>query len=203
MGAFLLPALVPGRKDGSEIFRDGVTPLDFNLLEFWQWYCSDLVSNALRGCLAEFLVAQALGIANGIRAEWDPYDLSTQEGLTIEVKSAAYLQTWGQKAISPIRFDIAPTRFWDPLTNVLDSELRRQAMIYVFALLAIRNKAMIEPMDVSQWEFYVVSTAILDAQFPVQRQISLATLRKICPVPCTFQDLRDTIATTAKSQRDS
>src|SRR5829696_10292349 len=109
----LLPPLVVTRKTGCEAFRDGSAALGFDLLNFWQWSASDLMSHALRGRLAEFLVAQALGIADGVRAEWDAYDLRSPAGATIEVKSAAYLQTWAQKTLSVISFDIAPTRFWD------------------------------------------------------------------------------------------
>src|SRR4051794_38674696 len=101
----LLPPLVAGRKTGRELFHDGAAPLGFDVLTFWQWSASDLVSNALRGRLAEFLVGQALGIANGVRAEWDAYDLCMPSGLTIEVKSAAYLQAWAQKSLSAISFD--------------------------------------------------------------------------------------------------
>ncbi len=150
MADAFLPPLKVSRKTGGETFQNGTSSLDFSLLNFWQWSASDLVSNALRGRLAEFLVAQALGVADGLRVEWDAYDLRTSKGLTIEVKSAAYVQTWAQKALSTISFDIAPTRFWDPVTNDLGDESRRQATLYVFALLACKDKAIIDPLDVSQ-----------------------------------------------------
>ena len=162
MGEMRLPPLVVSRKTGAEVFRVGPSPLCFDLLSFWQWSASDLASNALRGRLAEFLVAHALGIADGVRAEWDAYDLRSRQGRTIEVKSAAYLQTWAQKALSAINFDIAPTRFWGAATNELASESRRQADLYVFALLAHRDKTTLDPMDLSQWEFYLLPTAVLD-----------------------------------------
>jgi hypothetical protein len=57
--------------------------------------------------------------------------------VTIEVKSAAYLQTWAQKTLSVISFDIAPTWFWEATTNELATEARRQADLYGFALLAV------------------------------------------------------------------
>jgi hypothetical protein len=82
MAEVLLPTLIVNRKKGSEPIRVGQTVLGFDLLSFWQWSASDLVSNALPGRLAEFLVAQALGIADGMRAEWDAYDLRTHKGLT-------------------------------------------------------------------------------------------------------------------------
>src|SRR5687767_5377816 len=75
MADILFPPLTVSRKTGQEVFRNGTSPLSIDLLAFWQWAASDLVSNALRGRLAEFLVAQAMGIADGVRTEWDAYDL--------------------------------------------------------------------------------------------------------------------------------
>jgi hypothetical protein len=193
MADVLLPPLVVTRKTGREPFRAGAATLGFDLLSFWQWSASDLVSNALRGRLAEFLVAQALGIAGGVRAEWDAYDLLAAIGLTIEVKSSAYLQTWAQKAPSTICFDIAPTRYWSPATNELAAEPRRPADLYVFALLAHQDKATLNPMDVSQWEFFVLTTAVLNARLPTQKQLTLSALLKLNPARCAFADPRDVI----------
>jgi hypothetical protein len=50
-------------KTGREWFRAGDRMLDFELSEFWRWSMSDLVSNATRGRLAEFIVAKALSIS--------------------------------------------------------------------------------------------------------------------------------------------
>ncbi len=57
-----LERLVADRKTGSEPLRDRETPLGPTLLDFWAWSVSDLVSNATRGRLAEFIVAHALDI---------------------------------------------------------------------------------------------------------------------------------------------
>jgi hypothetical protein len=190
--------LKPSRKTGDEPFRDGTQPLSFNVRSFWQWFASDLASNALRGCVAEFLVAQALGIADdGLRPEWDPYDLRTPGGTTIEVKCAAYLQTWWQKAPSAISFNIAPTRFWDAATNTTAAEIRRQADLYVFALLAHQDKATFEPMDVSQWSFFVLPTAILNERLPAQESLGLSRLRGLQPLECRFGELKEAIETAA------
>lgn len=43
------------RRSGDERFRNGGAALSFDLLSFWQWGASDLVSNTLRGVLAEYL----------------------------------------------------------------------------------------------------------------------------------------------------
>jgi hypothetical protein len=195
----LYPQLSVSRKTGGERFRCGLEPLPFDLLSFWQWSASDLASNALRGRVAEFLVAQALGVTDGVRAEWDAYDLRSRGGATIEVKSAAYLQTWVQKAPSVISLDIAPTRFWDATTNVMTADARRQADLYVFALLAHQDKATLDPMDVGQWVFFVLPTAVLNARLPSQKQLGLAGLRSLCPFECSYGQLREVVEATAQA----
>lgn len=60
------------------------------LLNFWQWSSSYLLSNALRGVLAGYLVASALDVADGVRVEWDADDLIARSGIKVEVKSSAF-----------------------------------------------------------------------------------------------------------------
>lgn len=195
------PRLNVSRKSGAERFRFADASLEFDWLSFWQWSASDLASNALRGRLAEFFVAQALGVADGVRAEWDACDLVTADGLKIEVKSASYLQTWRQSRPSAVSFSIRPTRFWSADTNRFDTECRRQADVYVFALLDHRDKATLEPMDLLQWAFFVLPTYVLNTRFPTQRTLSLSQLRKLQPVSCRFDTLCQAIASVATIAR--
>lgn len=83
-------------KDGDERFFDQETQeMDFYLIDFWKWCMSDLIGNAPRGILAEFIVAKGLDIDTKIPwNEWDPFDLRTHEGIKIVVKSATYIQNW-------------------------------------------------------------------------------------------------------------
>src|SRR5215208_5272042 len=93
------------RKSGRERFRDGANELDFDLLSFWQWSASNLLSNATRGVVAEYIVARALDASpEGVRDEWAAYDLRTKEDVKVEVKSAAFLQSWYQGRLSRISF---------------------------------------------------------------------------------------------------
>lgn len=147
-------------QNRKERFHSGNTPLELTVFDFWQWTASDLVSNATRGLLAEFIVASALGVATNVREEWRAFDLLTATGTKIEVKSAAYLQSWAQNKQSEIIFSVRPTRAWDADTNVLSTEIKRQADVYVFALLAHRDKRTLNPLDLDQWEFYVVPTSL-------------------------------------------
>ena len=128
------PALKATRKSGEEPMHQNGQPLGVTLLDFWRWSVSDLVSNATRGKLAEFIVASALELTSGVRSEWDAYDLLTPDGIRVEVKSTAYLQAWFHQHLSVVQFSIRPARLWDAETNLLGEELKRQADVYVFCL---------------------------------------------------------------------
>jgi len=187
-----LGRLRPKRMTGAEPFRAGSMALDFDLLSFWQWNCSDLVSNATRGVLAEYLVARALGIVDGIRDEWAAYDLITPEGIKVEVKSAAFLQSWHQEKLSVISFRTPKTRAWDSETNILSEKRQRQADVYVFALLSNKDKATVDPLDVTQWEFYVVPTRVLNDRQRSQHSITLPSLKRLTQ-SVTYEELSDAV----------
>ncbi|MCG8380040.1 MAG: hypothetical protein MI865_11280 [Proteobacteria bacterium] len=121
-----------------------------SIRDFWAWSSSDLLSNAKRGVFAEFLVASDLGVTDGIRAEWDAYDLETRSGISVEVKSAAYIQSWHQERPSTIGFSIAASQAWDPATNKFSLEKKRQAQIYVFCLLKHLDQETIDPLNMHQ-----------------------------------------------------
>jgi len=152
-----------GKKTGDERFRERGKGLPFDLKSFWQWSASDLLSNVTRGVMAEFLVAKAVGLADeSIRKEWDPFDLVTPEGIKVEVKSSAYLQSWTQRELSKVRFQVPKTQAWDYATNKWGTEKARHADVYVFALLAHEDKSTVDPMDLDQWTFYVIPTTTLN-----------------------------------------
>ena len=194
------PALQTSRKSGDEHFSLRGQLIDLQLSAFWQWSSSDLVSNAMRGVLAEFLVTSALGLADGVRNQWDAFDLLLADGTRIEVKSAAYLQSWAHAKLSNIVFTIRPTLAWSSQTNQLSSELRRQADIYIFCLLDHREKATLDPMRLEQWTFYLLRSAILDERFSMQKTISLASLLKLEPLEATFENLAERVAELARRE---
>jgi hypothetical protein len=170
-----------------------------DLFGFWRWAYSDLVSNATRGVLAEYIVGLALRCVDGCaRAEWDACDLRTPQGNSVEVKSAAYLQTWHQQKLSKISFDITPTNGWDAATNTISAERKRQADVYVFCLLKHMDKATVCPLNLDQWEFYVLSTNRLNNLVGEQKTITLASLLKLNPSTVSFAKLRDCVEVAAK-----
>ncbi len=188
-----LDALEVIRRSGSEPFHAGGDNLSFDLLSFWQWACSDICGNVLRGLIAEYLVARSVGGDGGVRTEWDAYDVITPQGLKIEVKTSAYLQTWRQEKLSAISFDIAPKRGWDAATNTMAARASRSADVYVFAVHIHQDKATLDPLDVDQWEFYVLPTTVLEEKVPQQKTIALSSLLKLGPQKIYFEELEEVI----------
>jgi hypothetical protein len=195
-------ALIVQPRSGLEQFHLSGTPVGFDLLSFWRWSASDLVSNVWRGVLAEYLVAQAVGPAAGVRTEWDSCDVRTDRGARIEVKAAAYLQSWHQKSLSSIGYDIATKRGWDAATNTSASSACRGADIYVFALLAHRDKATLDPLDLAQWMFYVVPVKVLNSAFGSQKRISLSALHRVAPKPYSFAQLKAAVLDALEYSRE-
>ena len=167
--------------------------------EYWQWAYSSLLGNTERGHFAEYLVAVALGIADNTRIEWDKYDLKSPSGITVEVKASGYLQTWSQHKLTKPIFSIRPTMAWDYETNQYEEIIKRQAEIYVFCLHNYRRKDDgINPLDLRQWEFFVLPTKILDEKMPVQKTISLDKVKALGAVNASFSELKNIIEQCAE-----
>ena len=151
--------------------------------DYWQWAYSDIVNNTNRGILAEFIVAKALGSRETVRTNWASYDVDTSRGTKVEVKSSAFLQSWEQAELSNPRFQIGKTWGWDPETGEYVDEPQRYADVYVFCLLAYReDKLQLNPLDLRQWEFYVVATSTIEAEFGNRRSATLAQVQRLSPV---------------------
>jgi hypothetical protein len=197
-----LEALIQSRKTGNEKFRSDAPLEPFPLIEFWQWGSSDLISNATRGRLAEFLVAKALGVAEGIRTEWDAFDFLLPSGVKVEVKSCGYLQSWRQLKLSPISFKIRPTRAWNEAARSYAPDPMRQADLYIFALLAHQDKSTVDALDIDQWHFYVVPTSRLNTATQAN-SINLRTIQSLCPKQYAWHELRDAVAAITQTEGTS
>jgi len=173
-----------------------------NKQEFLKWAYDDLLTNTPRGVLAEYIVAKALGIRDTTRLEWDMYDLDI-DGVGVEVKSAAYVQTWEQTKLSNISFGIRPAKGWNARTNVYATDTKRSADVYVFCLLEGEARERIDPLEVAQWTFYVLPTIELDRQVPEQKTIGLGRLKALLPRECTYDELAAAIHDAAKINRGS
>ena len=188
-----LPGIEIAPKTGDEPFHADRNKLPQTLLDYWRWSGSDLVSNAQRGILTEFLVGSALQMTDQVHREWDAYDVRTPSGLTVEVKNSAYIQSWSQTDYSTISFDIAPKQSWDAKEDTIDSVSRRSADVYVFSLLAHRDQNSIDPLNVNQWKFYVLATSVIDERCGEQKTIRLNPLKALKPEEPRYASLRETV----------
>jgi hypothetical protein len=179
---------------------DDVRGTHLNKHEFYDWAYDDLLANTTRGLLAEYIVAKALGIFDTKRVEWDKYDLRV-DGIGVEVKSAAYVQSWEQTGPSVIEFGIRPAKGWDARTNTYAASAQRSADVYVFCLLNGTDREHVDPLDVAQWTFYVLPTNLLNRKVLAQRKIRLGPLKALGPHQCTYDELKAAIHEAAAVNR--
>jgi len=174
-----LEKLIIPQKNGNESIVFNNNDIGWKLIDFWKWSVSDLLSNTTRGTFAEFIVATAMDIdLTNVREEWDAYDLETKDGIKIEIKTSAYLQTWFQKNYSAITFSIKPAYSWDAKTSESLDVKTRPSDVYVFCLLKHKDKKTVNPLDLNQWVFYVVSTKKINDLYGNQGTLSLSVLEK-------------------------
>ena len=181
----LLPEIQTEQKSGKEKFLFNGIEQDYSLIDFWIWNQSDLIENRTRGILAEYIVKKALEVKSNDRIEWDDYDIITDTGVKIEIKSAAYIQTWEQTKYSNISFDISVNK---------RSNSERKSDFYVFCLLDCKTQNNINPLNLDQWTFFVVETTEINNVLQSQSTITLNSLkRKLKNVECKYNEIKKII----------
>jgi hypothetical protein len=148
------------------------------ICDFWQWGFSDLMQNTTRGILAEYIVAALLEIDDNVRNPWFPFDLQLTDGRTIEIKTMSLLQAWKQKQLSSPRVVLVPKRKWDPQTGEMDKEPTFNADIYIICYFKARDHDTANPLDLSQWDFFVFTKKQINRILTGRQSISLKTLEK-------------------------
>jgi hypothetical protein len=187
-----LPEIQTEQKSGKEKFLLNGIEQDYSLIDFWSWNQSDLIENRTRGILAEYIVKKALEIKSNDRIEWDDYDIITETGVKIEIKSAAYIQTWEQTKYSNISFDISVNK---------RSNSERKSDFYLFCLLDCKTQNNINPLNLEQWTFFVVETIEINNVLQSQSTITLNSLkRKLKYVECKYSEIKKTIGNNVYSK---
>lgn len=161
--------------------------------DFWQWSFSNLMQNTTRGILAEYIVASLLGIDNEVRDPWFPYDLRLPNGPTIEIKTMSCLQAWKQKQLSKPTVVIRPTRAWNPNTGEINKEKTFNADLYIICYFKATKLESANPLDLSQWQFYVFTKKELIRLLEGRKSISLTYLEKKEKKPLTAHELKKAV----------
>lgn len=189
----MYPAIEPKKMNGTEALTTTDGKRICSLIDFWQWAYSDLIGNAERGALGEFIVACALDIQDSVRISWDKFDLLTKDGIAIEVKTSGYLQTWEQDSLSKLVFGIGPTYGWNSKTNKYDETKKRQSDMYVFCVHKHTEQRTVNPLLISQWDFYLMPTKLLDEKFGEHKSATLTSLIKAGALRCEYEELNTKI----------
>ena len=173
--------------------------IDASVADFWRFAMSDLRMNNTRGYLAEFLVARALGLADVRRIEWDAYDLLVDDRIRVEVKSSAYLQLWEQRQLSRIEFSGLRGTRYHPRHGDDPNGRQLNAHVYVFGVQTSTDHDAYDPLDIHDWEFFVLGKSDLE-QGRVGQSLGLATVTRLSGGPTPWSELRSRIFAKAEGQ---
>ena len=186
---------------GSEKFEFDGKNLDYDMLDFWRFHYSNIYD--IQGRIAEFIVCKALDIHESQNDQyWTLWDL-TYRGLKIEVKETSYYHSFNKEGkISKHRsFGITKANgAYDP-ENSGNSELRRQNDVYVFCLNTGYTKEEAYPLNLNNWEFYIVPTTVIDEKCGNNKTISLNRIKKLGYTATPYDKIKDVIDAIAAKHR--
>jgi hypothetical protein len=117
----------------------------------------------------------------------------------IEVKSTSYLQNWKRSPNSRGKFDIKATTADFPVDSSVppgpdreyytDPDIKRRADVYVLCSYPEEETTLVNPLNVADWEFYVLSTRELEHHFSSQDTVSLSRIQEVTKA-VSYEDLR-------------
>lgn len=186
---------------GNELFQYSGKPLSSSIQDFWAWSMSRLLADGPRGDLAEFIVNTALGMDTTIpKRGWGECDI-TYKGIRIEVKCSSVIQEWERDTPSKPTFSIAKTYPCDiePIDTGYrfagrnNSSLERRSDCYVFCLFANSNRETANLMDLGQWEFYIIPTALINERLGDQRRISMAGIERLGARAIRYENIKSSV----------
>lgn len=161
---------------GEEIARLG---------DFWTWAYADADAEAEPGTMPEYLVELALGRTPSRR--WGARNTGEAarrqellDSLAIEVRGASEVPSLARTGAANITFSLAN---------------RPAVDAWVFALLAHTDAQTVDPLDATQWAFFVVPDVFLELAHPRSRSITLTQLAATpFGAPLAWESLADAVA---------
>ena len=150
---------------GNEKFLFKNENLDFDFSDFWRFQYSNIYS--LHGEIAEFIVARALEVTEAQNsAYWTLWDI-TYRNVKIEVKATAYYHLWNDEAkISKQRtFGITKANGAYDSGVCGNNDFCRE------------TKETSYPLNLNNWEFYIVPTSFINDHCQDNKTISLGRIK--------------------------
>lgn len=163
---------------GEEKFILNNKQLNFGILDFWKYKYSNVYN--MQEVIAEFMIERALEVEKSYNTDsWTLFDI-LYRNKRIEIKQTSYFHPWNENGkISKQRIfgiTMANSNYENP--NI-ENKFERQNDVYVFCLNTGKTKETAYPLDISNWEFYVVPTKIINNLCGTNKTISLGKVRDI------------------------
>ena len=164
---------------GKEAFVFEGETVGFDFLDFWRFHYSNIYG--LQDMIAEFIVSKALGFNEAQNDQyWTLWDVSYRNK-RIEVKETSYYHSFNREGkVSKQRvFGIAKANGSYDHAKSGNSEVCRQNDVYVFCLNTGDTREASNPLDLDNWEFYIVPTAIINEKCGSNKTISLGRIKSL------------------------
>ena len=165
-----------------DLNKDEFVGLNRDVDEFRRSVLSDWKSPTTRALLAEYYVRCALGYDNEPAQDWEHVHIVLENGKKVEVKASANLQPvkGGELKKTNPNFDIKESTWaWsnEAWSWKRSESAKRWADCYVFCLENMDDPTAYDPLDLSQWEFFVLPTFRINETFGRQKTVSIWRLR--------------------------
>ena len=178
---------------GEEKFRLNGEELGFNMVDYWSFCYSNVFDE--HGAIAEFVVAKALGLERPTnKKQWTLYDIRYRNK-RVEVKVTAYYHSFNDELeISQARVFGIPRKEGKEYLNdeLVVGDFVRQNDVYVFCLIKGMTLEDSYPLNLNNWEFYVVPTSTINELAREQKTISLGRVREIA-APITYDQIKGAV----------
>lgn len=180
-------------------FVNGGESLGMTMLDFWKYQYSNIFD--LQDSIAEFIVGKALGIDEPMNRDgWTLWDIeykykNIERPIRIEIKETGYYHSWQNKIVNGRISNRRTFGIHRAYTKYKDSstKLERQNDIYIFCLNIGINEEDSNPLEMTNWEFYVIPTSVINYNCtPTQKSISLGKVMKLAP-PTRYEELKNVI----------
>ena len=151
--------------------------MNFGIIDFWLYKYSNIWN--LQEYIAEFIVEKALEINKSHNTDsWTLYDI-LYRNTRIEVKETSYYHPWNENGKISNQRNFGITMANSSYENSNDSnKFERQNDIYVFCLNVGNTKEESNPMNLNNWEFYIVPTKTINSLCGENKTISLGKVKK-------------------------
>ncbi|MCX4287292.1 MAG: hypothetical protein OSJ68_08430, partial [Clostridia bacterium] len=83
-------------------------------------------------------------------------------------------------------------------THKHNAEIKRHAELYIFCLIHCKDENTCNPMDMSQWTFYILPTAELE-KISNKSSLSFRTLISLNPTIASYKSLKQGVDEVCKN----